>query len=160
MALFLSSHTNKVDTKGRVSVPAAFRATLADQSFQGVVLLPSTKFSALEGFGMSMMQEISDRLDRFDLFSDTQDDLAAAIFAQATPLGFDDTGRIGIPRELLAHAGIGDTALFVGLGNKFQIWNPDAFAARREQAQKHVQSKGLTIPNAPGRNPTSGGASS
>lgn len=147
MALFLSSHTNKVDTKGRVSVPAGFRATLADQSFQGVVLLPSTKFAALEGFGMDMMQEISDRLDRFDLFCDTQDDLAAAIFANATPLGFDDTGRIGIPKDLLAHAHITDTALFVGLGNKFQIWNPTAFAARREHAHKQVQSKGLTIPN-------------
>lgn len=148
MALFLSTHTNKVDAKGRVSVPAGFRATLTDQSFQGVVLIPSNKFAALEGFGMSMMQEISSRLDRFDLFSDTQDDLAAAIFASATPLSFDDTGRIGLPKELLAHAGITDTAVFVGLGNKFQIWEPKAFAARRENAMKQVQTNGLTIPHA------------
>lgn len=148
MALFLSTHTNKVDTKGRVSVPAGFRATLSDQSFQGVVLIPSNKFAALEGFGMNMMQEISSRLDRFDLFSDAQDDLAAAIFASATPLSFDDTGRIGLPKELLAHAGITDTAVFVGLGNKFQIWEPKAFAQRRENAMKQVQANGLTIPHA------------
>lgn len=150
MALFLSTHTNKVDAKGRVSVPAGFRATLSDQSFQGVVLIPSNKFAALEGFGMNMMQEISSRLDRFDLFSDTQDDLAAAIFASATPLSFDDTGRIGVPKELLAHAGITDNAVFVGLGNKFQIWEPTAFAKRREHAMKQVQTNGLTIPNANG----------
>jgi MraZ protein len=148
LALFLSTHTNKVDAKGRVSIPAGFRATLADQSFQGVVLIPSNKFAALEGFGMNMMQEISQRLDRFDLFSDTQDDLAAAIFASATPLSFDDTGRIGLPKELLAHANITDNAVFVGLGNKFQIWEPAAFAARKTQAMKQVQANGLTIPHA------------
>jgi len=148
LALFLATHTNKVDAKGRVSVPAGFRATVADQSFQGVVLIPSNKFAALEGFGMNMMQEISERLDRFDLFSDTQDDLAAAIFASATPLSFDDTGRIGLPKELLAHAGITDTAVFVGLGNKFQIWEPKAFAARKATAMKQVQANGLTIPHA------------
>ncbi|MDB5478632.1 MAG: mraZ family protein [Alphaproteobacteria bacterium] len=147
MALFLSTHTNKVDAKGRVSVPAGFRATLAEQAFPGVVLIPSNKFAALEGFDMGMIQEISTRLDKFDLFSDTQDDLAATIFANATPLGFDDTGRIGIPKELLAHANITDNAVFVGLGTKFQIWEPGAFAARKEQAAAQVQSKGLTIPN-------------
>lgn len=149
MALFLSTHTNKVDAKGRVSVPAGFRATLSAQDFSGVVLLPSNKFPALEGFDMGMIQEISQRLDKFDLFSDTQDDLAATIFANATPLSFDDTGRIGVPKELLAHANITDTAMFVGLGNKFQIWEPEAFANRRQQAMQQVQSKGLTIPNAP-----------
>ena len=148
MALFLSTHTNKVDAKGRVSVPAAFRAALVGQDFPGIVVLPSNKFAALEGFDMSMIQEISARLDKFDLFSDTQDDLAAAIFANATPLTFDDTGRILLPKELLAHANITDSAVFVGLGNKFQIWEPNAFAQRKVDAMKQVQAKNLTIPNA------------
>lgn len=147
MALFLSTHTNKVDAKGRVSVPATFRATLVDQAFPGVVLIPSNKFPALEGFDMGMIQEISQRMDKFDLFSDTQDDLAAAIFANANPLSFDETGRIGISKELLAHANITDSAVFVGLGNKFQIWEPTAFAKRRENAMQNVQNKKLTIPN-------------
>lgn len=147
MALFLSTHTNKVDAKGRVSVPAGFRATLVGQDFPGVVVIPSNKFPALEGFDMAMIQEISARLDKFDLFSDTQDDLAATIFANATPLSFDDTGRIGLPKELLAHANITDSAVFVGLGNKFQIWEPGAYALRRSEAMQNVQSKKLTIPN-------------
>jgi MraZ protein len=77
MALFLSTYTNKVDAKGRVSVPAGFRTALQGQEFQGVVLLPSNKFQALEGFSMGMMHELSARIDKFDLFSDAQDDLAA-----------------------------------------------------------------------------------
>lgn len=147
MALFLSTYTNKVDAKGRVSVPAGFRTTLQDQEFQGVIIIPSNKFAALEGFSMGMMHELNARIDKFDLFSDTQDDLAAVIFGNATPFAFDDTGRVGLSKDLLAHAGITDVALFVGMGNKFQIWSPEKYATRREIAMRHVQQKGLTVPN-------------
>lgn len=96
---------------------------------------------------MNMMHELSARIDKFDLFSDTQDDLAAVIFGNATPFAFDETGRIGITKELMLHAGITDTAVFVGMGNKFQIWSPEKYKTRRENAMRHVQQKGLTLPN-------------
>lgn len=150
MTLFLATHNNKIDAKGRVSVPSGFRHALAGHDFQGVVLVPSTKYRALDGFSMHFMNDISARLDRFDLFSDTQDDLAAALFANAVPLAFDDTGRITMPRELLAHAGIADNAMFVGLGTKFQIWEPKAFAARQKQASDAVRKNALTIPRGEG----------
>ncbi len=79
MPLFLSTYANKVDKKGRISVPAPFRATLADQSFQGVVLFKATGHACLEGFDFGTMAELSERLDHFDLFSNQQDDLATAI---------------------------------------------------------------------------------
>jgi MraZ protein len=142
MALFLSTYTNKVDAKGRVSVPAGFRTSVSDQNFQGVVLIPSSRLPVLEGFGMATMQDLSQRFDRFDLFSRSDDDLESlAFFGDATPLTFDETGRIGIPKELLAHAKIKDTAVFVGLGTKFQIWEPKAFAARRETAIQKIHGK-------------------
>jgi MraZ protein len=97
-----------------------------------------------------MMHDISARLDRFDLFSDTQDDLATTLFANAVPLAFDETGRITMPRELLAHAGIVEGAVFVGLGTKFQIWEPAAFAARPKPAAMAVQKNSLTIPRGEG----------
>jgi MraZ protein len=147
MALFLSTYTNKVDAKGRVSVPAGFRTALQGQEFQGIVLLPSNKFQALEGFSMGMMHELSARIDKFDLFSDAQDDLAAVLFGNATPFAFDETGRIGLTKELLAHADIKENAVFVGMGNKFQIWSPEKYATRREAAMKEVHKKGLTVPN-------------
>lgn len=149
MALFLSTYTNKVDAKGRISVPAGFRATLDTDPFQGVVLLPSSKFKALEGFSMQMMHALSARLDAFDLFSDTQDDLAAVLFGNATPFAFDETGRIGLTKDMLSHAEIKDSAVFVGMGNKFQLWSPHHYSQRQQQAIKHVQDKGLTLPHKP-----------
>ncbi len=140
MALFLSTHTNKVDAKGRVSIPAVFRSALVQDAFQGVVLIPSRRVPALEGFAMGMMQSLSERFDRFDLFSASDSDLESmAFFGDAVPLSFDETGRVGLTKELLAHAGITENAVFVGLGTKFQIWEPKAYAKRHQESLKKMQ---------------------
>ena len=146
MTLFLSTHLNKVDKKGRVSVPAQFRAELAGENFQGVVLFRSNVHPALEGFAWSYMQEISARLDNFDLFSEDQDDLATALFGEAVQVPFDGDGRIVLPVELMEFSGIVERASFVGLGKKFQMWDPSLLEKRREEARRSVREKGLTLP--------------
>lgn len=146
MALFLSTHINKVDKKGRVSVPAQFRAELAAEQFQGVVLFRSHAHPALEGFAWSYMQEISRRLENFDLFSAEQDDLATTVFGESVQLSFDGDGRIVLPVDLMEFSGIVERAAFVGLGNKFQIWDADLLAKRREEARRNVRDRGLTLP--------------
>jgi MraZ protein len=146
MALFLSTHINKIDKKGRVSVPAPFRAELSDESFKGVVLFRSNVHDCLEGFAWSYMQELGQRLDDFDLFSAEQDDLATSIFGTAVQLSMDGDGRIILPADLIEFSGLNEKVSFVGMGAKFQIWNPVNFEQRREAARKSVQSKGLTVP--------------
>ena len=146
MALFLSTQINKLDKKGRVSIPAQFRTELADQSFQGVVLLPSKTHKALEGFSWSYMHSISERLDAFDLFSSEQDDLATSVFGLAQQLPFDGDGRITLPSDLIAYAGITEQVGFVGLGHKFQVWDPVHLEERKQKARQAVQDNNLTIP--------------
>ena len=146
MTLFLSTHLNKVDKKGRVSVPAQFRAELASESYQGVVLFRSNVHPALEGFAWSHMAEISKRLDNFDMFSEDQDDLATTLFGEAVQVPFDGDGRIVLPVELMEFAGIVERASFVGLGGKFQIWDPELLNKRREDARRAVREKNLTLP--------------
>lgn len=157
MALFLAAFVNKVDRKGRVSVPAPFRAALEAQTEEaqtggaaGLVLFRSHSHVCLEGFSMTTMQELSDRLDHFDLFSSEQDDLATAIFGAASPLHIDGDGRIVLPPDLISYAGLEEQAAFVGMGRKFQIWNPQAHQERQEEARQAVQSKGLTLPKGAG----------
>jgi len=147
MALFLSSHINRLDKKGRISVPSSFRAELTDESFQGVVLFKSNQHQCLEGFTWSYMQEISTRLDDFNLFSSEQDDLATSIFGSAVQLPIDGTGRIILPSDLIDFGGLTESASFVGMGTKFQIWNPELYEARQKQARDVVQKQSLTIPN-------------
>jgi MraZ protein len=146
MALFLSKFTNKIDKKGRISVPAPFRTALGDQIEQGIVLFASHQHSCLEGFDWAKMDEIGDRMDHYDLFSDEQDDLATTIFGQSVQLFLDGDGRVVLPSNLIEAADLGEQATFVGLGRKFQIWKPELFENRQAQAVSTVQDKKLTIP--------------
>lgn len=146
MALFLSTSIHKIDKKGRVSVPSAFRAALEKETFAGVVVMPSQQHPCLEGFAFSAMEDIAARLDEFDLFSETQNDLATSVFGEAVQLAFDGEGRILIPGELMAHTNLNDQVAFVGMGTKFQIWSPSDYALRREEARRSVRENKLTIP--------------
>ena len=145
MALFLSTVVNKVDRKGRISVPAPFRAALAGEAFQGIVAFPSFKYAALQCGGMAWMEQLSAGVNAFDLFSDDHDALSATLFARAHSLTFDGEGRIGLPEELAQHAGITDAAAFVGRGPLFEIWEPTAFAAYQGEAAGRVAERGLTL---------------
>lgn len=93
---------------------------------------------------MSRMEQLASATDKMGVFDSDLDDLSAMLFADARPLAFDVTGRIIIPADLLAHAGITDRAVFVGRGNGFQIWNPDAF---RDAQQKSLNNLRAARPN-------------
>ena len=140
MSLFLSSYENRLDTKGRVSVPASFRASISNEKFAGVVLFRSFTHNCIEGMPMSRMEQMATATDKMGVFDSELDDLTAMLFADARELAFDVTGRIVIPADMLKHAGITGTAVFVGRGNSFQIWNPDAFRAVQEQALNNLRT--------------------
>lgn len=146
MALFLSTTVNRIDKKGRVSIPANFRSSLSSGGTGGVILFRSPVHECLEGFDPKFMEDISSRLDHFDMFSETQDDLATAIFGEAVPLSVDDTGRITLNAQLMEHANLNETAAFVGLGQKFQIWSPEKLEERQKKARQNVKDKNLTLP--------------
>lgn len=136
---------NKLDKKGRVSVPASFRLVLSGQPFQGIVAFRSYKLPAVEGMAIDRMQRMSDSVDQLDLFSEAQEDLTTTIFADAQMLAFDGDGRIILPQMLLEHANIKDQVAFVGRGATFQIWNPEAFESYQNEARKRVQDKQATL---------------
>ena len=146
MAVFIGTFENKVDQKGRVSVPAVFRQTLAGLSFNGIVAFRSHRADAIEGCGMDFMEQMIARVSEIDLFSETHDDLATTIFSDSQQLPFDGTGRIMLPQGFREHAGITDKAAFVGKGPIFQIWEPGRLQAHKDEARDRARSQGLTLP--------------
>jgi MraZ protein len=146
LGLFFSTFVNKVDRKGRVSVPAAFRAALEGSSFPGVILFRSFRLAALDGSGIDRMEELSARIDALDEFSEDREALAS-IFADAQQLPFDGEGRIILPEALSAHAGITETAAFVGLGRTFQIWEPQSFEKHQQELRERARRQGTTLPS-------------
>ncbi|MDA5195069.1 division/cell wall cluster transcriptional repressor MraZ [Govanella unica] len=146
MPLFLSTFVNKVDRKGRVSVPATFRAALVGNGgagegnlWAGVVLYRSPLLPAIVGADLGYMERHSAAVDEMDFNNDPQQALAAAILADSRQLGFDPEGRILLPAELLAHANITEQVAFVGRGKTFQLWEPGALEAHNTKAMALVR---------------------
>jgi MraZ protein len=148
VALFLSTFVNKVDRKGRISVPATFRAALTGQSFNGIVVFPAPSLKALEGCGFDRMEDINSRVELLPEFSDEREAIST-IFADAQQLPFDGEGRILLPPELCEHAGIvlEGAAAFVGHGSTFQIWEAGRFELH--QQERRGRARGLTVPPRP-----------
>ncbi len=151
----IGTHVNKIDKKGRVSVPKPFRDFFKDQDFAGIYVFRSFKDAALEGTGDAFMDEIVDRLDDLEMFSDEQEDLAAVILQNSFQLPFDPEGRVALPQILMEHAGLGTEAVFAGRGRRFQIWQPEAYEENNRETFERVRSRGATLPP-PRRGPDGG----
>ena len=140
--LFMDTVFNKVDSKGRVSLPADYRAIVKDLGSE-IVCYRSLTSPCIEGCAEDLLEKLAAEIeDSNDFFSETQDDLTNLIFGDAKRFVFDSTGRIVLSEKLLKHAEISDVAVFVGKGRKFQIWNPENWAKEEARIrQKVLQSR-------------------
>lgn len=148
MSQFLGTHPNKLDAKGRVSIPAPFRASLrgGDGEAAPLVLRPSHNHRCIDGFAASFFHTLAGGMARLDLFSADQEDLAFTLYHEAVEVVADREGRIVLPQNLIAWAGLEASATFVGMGRQFQIWAPENLARRAEEARLGVQSRRLAVP--------------
>jgi MraZ protein len=139
MDRFVSTFTNKIDAKGRVSVPASFRTTLERDGYAGgIYCYPSLDAPALDAGGQSLAQKIDGLLDGLPDYSDERDELSVALYGDVQILAIDQDGRIVLPEGLRTHAGVTTHITFVGLGTKFQMWEPARFEERRARAREKV----------------------
>jgi MraZ protein len=150
MAALIGRHINKIDKKGRVSVPKSFRDALSEYAenkaqFSGIYVYRSFKYPAIEGCGEVFIQRVIDSLDDLDLFSDEQDDLATTLLENSHQLPYDTEGRVICPPELIKYAGLTKEAVFVGRGNRFQIWQLEAYQKHNTKAFGRARARGATL---------------
>ena len=134
--MFISTHENRLDKKGRVSVPASFRSYLGSMGYSGVICYPSFNNSSIEACPQNRIEKLSDSIDSLNPFEGKRDIFATSVLADSVNLQFDSEGRISISRKLLEHAKIKQAMLFVGQGKTFQIWEPKLFEKFKTQARK------------------------
>ena len=134
--MFLSSYENKIDKKGRVSVPATFRSHLNSMGYNGFISYPSFNHSALEACSQDRIEKLSNTIDSLNPFEEKRDFFATSILSESINLQFDSEGRISLTPKLLKHAKIKNSMLFVGQGKTFQIWEPTAFEKFKVNAKK------------------------
>ncbi len=135
MRLFISTYTNKVDAKGRASVPSSFRDVLKAKELSSVVLFRSFTNNCLEGCGADYISDLHDSIEsNLDEFSEEKEALSVAVFGGSIELSIDGDGRIVLPKNLLDEVGINSQIVFVGKGKTFQIWNPDDYQVFQKRA--------------------------
>tara|TARA_B100000686_G_scaffold8250_1_gene8270 strand:+ start:292 stop:744 length:453 start_codon:yes stop_codon:yes gene_type:complete len=134
--MFLSTYENRLDKKGRVSVPASFRSYLSNLGYNGVVCYPSFNNLSIEAWPQDRIEKISTAIDALNPFEEKKDYFATSILSESINLQFDGEGRISLTSKLLKHARIKNIMLFVGQGKTFQIWEPSAFEKFRAQSKK------------------------
>ena len=134
--MFLSSFENKIDKKGRVSVPATFRSYLNTLGYNGFVSYPSFNHSALEACSQDRIEKLSSTIDSLNPFEEKRDYFATSVLSESESHQFDTEGRVSISEKLLNHAKIKNNVLFVGLGRTFQIWEPTNFEKFKLLARK------------------------
>ena len=134
--MFLSSYENKLDKKGRVSVPATYRSHLSSLGYNGFISYPSFNHNALEGCAQDRIEKLSSTIDSLNPFEEKRDYFATSILSESISLQFDTEGRVLFPEKLLNHAKIKNNILFVGLGKTFQVWEPKMFEKFKLIARK------------------------
>jgi MraZ protein len=152
-ALFLATHTNRIDGKGRVSLPAPFRSALAARSSQGVMIYKSPWDSAIEGVTVERMAQMHAGLESLSANDPKRAYFELTIFGTAQNLQLDSEGRCALPKALLEKIGIkaetGAEIAFLGRGATFQIWEPGKLAAKTEEAAEKLLAGDIAFPTLP-----------
>src|SRR4029077_2525299 len=133
-----SHYPLRLDARGRVSIPASFRAVLARDGFEGLYCYRTLDRPALDAGGNALMGEIDALIALYPPYSEEREQFSAALYGTSEVLKVDPEGRVSLTEALKSHAGIGDAVAFVGLGHKFQIWEPERFRAELAEATAKV----------------------
>ena len=140
MDRFVSNVTLRLDSKGRVSIPASFRSVLARNGFDGLYCYPALDRPAIDAGGNALMAEIEAVIARYAPFSEEREQFATELYGTSETLKIDAEGRVSLSKALKRHAGITEAVAFVGLGYKFQIWEPGRFQSELAEATQKVRA--------------------
>ena len=147
MELFVSSFVNKIDKKGRVSLPSIFRSALPNDHKNEIILLKSLRNQAIEGLSVIRVKEIASRINNLDFFSEEHEDFATSIFSEMLPTNLDKEGRFLIPEKLKDFANIKNEVTFIGQGYFFQIVNPKVAIDLQNKSRTRLNLNKKTLGN-------------
>ncbi len=139
--MFLSTFEKQLDAKRRIVVPQEFRALVAGP-FDGVFCFPSIEADCVEGGGKALFDRYHGVIEELPFGDPLRSALETSVLGGMAKMSFDTAGRITLPESLCDLFGLTDWVVLVGLGDRFQIWNREAFQAHRA-AQRDLAREGL-----------------
>ncbi len=146
---FRGKSLHKVDAKGRVSIPAPFRRVLEEgdpdwrpgENPQLIIVHGSNEGQCLEGYSLKSMDEIDELIEQLPHFSPEREYLETILGTESDYASVDENGRMVLSKALRDMIGVGKEAVFVGKGNRFQIWEPQAYEAELARLREWAASQ-------------------
>lgn len=133
---FRGSETYKMDAKGRVSIPSAFRRVIeagdpdwSPEKRPNIVVVyggPERKW--LEVYTMEAIYEIDEQIDMMQRGSPERAEIEDLMYAQSHQTEIDGDGRFVLPQKLREKIGLTSDVYFASAGTSFKIWAPDVYA--------------------------------
>lgn len=151
MDRFLSSATNRIDAKGRVSVPAHFRSVVQKRGYQELYALRALDIPALDVGGLDLLDRYEARIAQEDPFAQSADDMSYFVHGDGAFLKLDQDGRITVTDFMRAHTGIETEVAFVGRGTFFQMWEPGRLQTYVSAARERLRLRRAGTLQAEGR---------
>ena len=139
MDRFLSNAVNRIDTKGRVSVPAHFRSILQKRGYSELYALRALDVPALDVGGLDLLDRYESRIAREDPFLQTADDMSFFCHGDGAFLKIDQDGRITVTDFMREHTGIDVEVAFVGRGSFFQMWEPGRLRIHGQEVRARLR---------------------
>ncbi len=134
--MFLGRFSHNLDAKGRLAIPAKFRAELA----AGLVVTRGID-RCLALYPLAAWQALAERVSALSISDPDARQFRRMVFAEAVDEVPDGQGRILLPPELRRYAEIDREAVVVGMNTYLEIWNP----ARWDGLTATVEDEGVTI---------------
>src|SRR5215831_6901271 len=100
MDRFVSHYVLRLDSKGRVSVPASYRGVLARDGFDGLYCYPALDQPALDAGGNALLAEIEALIGSFAPYSDRRQQFALSLYGTSETLKVDGEGRVVLTDSL------------------------------------------------------------
>ena len=140
MSDFIGRYLNKVDKKGRVSVPAGWRPSLISKDFSGIIAQSSLSEKAIDAYPRDYLELLQGKLDLNDPLLEENEYESTVLFGGSV-LSFDSEGRVVLSDLLRNEINLTSEALFVGMGRRFRIWNPKIFDEYLGRAKSYMDKR-------------------
>lgn len=129
--MFIGEYQHTIDPKGRLAVPAKFRAKLAS----GAVVTRGLD-KCLFLYAREEWEKIAEKLANLPLSKSNARAFARLMLAGAMEVDIDKQGRINLPKYLTGYAKLSKDAVVAGLYSRLEIWNPKDWSDYKEKAEE------------------------
>lgn len=142
MNRFLSSATNKIDAKGRVSVPSPFRSVLSSAGIEELYCFQDLHYPAICIGGPDLLARFERRLQDMDPFALEWNRMSLLVHGGGVFMKLDSEGRLMVTEFIRSYTGIENEVTFVGRAEYFQLWRPDVFSDAQKTAREELRKRG------------------